>query len=59
MTTGEFIQVSSFLILAVLTAWYAYQTHKLANQSKKAADAAERSATSAERVLQLEFLPIV
>jgi hypothetical protein len=59
MSTSELITIMSFVVLAALTAWYAYQTQELAIQAKAAIDAAQRSAESAERMLQLESLPIV
>jgi hypothetical protein len=65
MTTSELIQIFSFLGLAGLTAWYAYQTHRMADQSEKAvlaaaksALAAEKSAASTSQLVVLEYLPI-
>ena len=41
-----------------MTIWYAWQTHRLADESAASTKAAQRSAAAAERIVLLEVLPV-
>lgn len=48
---GSTVQIVSLIILAVITAWYAYETRRISRSSQEAASAASRQAIATQRLL--------
>jgi hypothetical protein len=48
---GSTIQIISLIILAAITAWYAYETRRMSRSSQEAANAASKQAIATQRLL--------
>lgn len=48
---GSTVQIGSFIILAAITAWYAYETRRISRSSQEAASAALKQAIATQRLL--------